>query len=290
MQMGMRAFFAIACASLVACSGAVESTDPAPTSSPVAEPAPAAAPAASVDDADRARTTRDTDGVFAVAGKNAAGAPAGFVCRKGAFCEDFESRGWGDRWTGELTSGRGSVEYGTDSASLGRGSLRLFAMDDASSAYLLQEKGHVGGEWSGMLGFAFRVDQLPGKSLGLSELTVKSEDGPITLRITLRAQGLVLEQIASADCLRDRCEPTAKVIAPAKPNHWYRVRLGMEVNPNLAPPYGRLEASVDDGDVVSTDLTVPFYNGSAFLSAGITQGDAGRRAFADLDDVTLLVR
>lgn len=289
MQMGMRALFAIACASLVACSGAVESTDPAPTPAAATVPAPAA-PAAPVSDGDRIQAS---DSVFAIPAKRE---PAGFVCRKGAFCEDFEERGYGARWTGEFTTGRGSIAYGTDSASLGGGSLRLYADDAASSAYLLQAKGDVGGEWSGVLGFAFRVDQLPGKSLGLSELTIKTDDGPITLRLTMRAQGLVLEQLATADCLRDRCAPTATVIAPAKPNHWYRVKLGMEVNPNHAPPYGRLEASVDDGPIVGATLSVPFYNGSVFMSAGITQGDeapAGgplRGAFVDLDDVTLLVR
>jgi len=284
MQMGMRALLAIAAASLVACTGAVDSTDPAPTPPAVAVPAPAApAPTSDVDHA------HSEDSVIALPGAPSTD-PAGFVCRKGAFCEDFEERGYGARWTNEVTTGRASIELGSDSASLGTGSLRLSAHDDSSSAYLFQAKGDVGADWSGVFGFAFRADEVPSKNLGLSELTVKTEDGPITLRISMRPEGLVLEQLGTADCLRDRCAASSKVIAPSKPNHWYRVKINMSVTPNQAPPYGRLEASVDDTTSVITELTVPFYNGAVFMSAGITKGDPVRRADIDLDDVSLLLR
>jgi hypothetical protein len=103
-------------------------------------------------------------------------------------------------------------------------------------------------------------------------------------------EGVFLEQRGTAECLRDRCVDARTRLAPAHANHWYRITLGFEVNARQAAPYGRLEASVDNGDMQSTDLSVPFYDGSVFLSAGVTKGDPGRRALADLDDVTMLVR
>jgi hypothetical protein len=215
---------------------------------------------------------------------------SGFVCRKGAFCEDFEEQGYAAHWKSAFTSGGGAIESNNDSASVGRGSLRLFTKDEASSAYLLSERGAVTGNWSGVLGFAFRVAEVPGAYLGGPELTVKTPDGPITIRVSMTPEGVFVEQRGTAECLRDRCVDARTLLAPAHANHWYRITLGMEVNPHQAGPYGRIEASVDGGELQSTDLTVPFYDGSMFLSAGLTKGDPGRRALADLDDVTLLVR
>jgi hypothetical protein len=283
-QKSMRAHFLLASLGLVACSANVEPSDPAPPGSPAAaEPAPAVEPAP----ADHARASGSE---FAVAVRQPQAQPVGFVCRPGAFCEDFEEVAYAPHWGGSFTTGGGTIELGTDSASLGRGSLRLASKDAASSAYLLQGKGDVGARWSGVLGFAFRVDQVPSKYLGGPELTVKTADGPLTLRISMRPEGVYLEQRATAACLRDRCQVKSTLVAPAKPNHWYRIAVGVEANANAAPPYGRVEAAVQGGDNVSTDLSLPLYEGSAFLSAGITEGDPGQRAFADLDDVSLLVR
>jgi len=212
------------------------------------------------------------------------------VCRKGAFCEDFEEQGFAARWSGMFTTGDGTAERTGDSASLGRGSLRLFTKDEASSAYLLQEKGAVAADWSAALGFAFRVEQLPASYLGGPELTVKTADGPLTIRISMSPEGLFVEQRATAECLRDRCAPSRTRIAAAIPNHWYAIHLGLEVNAQEAAPYGRLEASVDAGELLTVDLGVPAFEGSLFMSAGLTQGDLGHRAIADLDDVSLLVR
>lgn len=113
--------------------------------------------------------------------------------------------------------------------------------------------------------------------------------GPITIRIALKPEGLVLEQLASETCRRDRCVTSSQIIAASQPAHWYRVTVGVEANARQAAPYGRVEVIVDGGDLQATDLTVPLYEGSMFLRAGITQGDA-RPASAHLDDVTLFVR
>lgn len=112
---------------------------------------------------------------------------------------------------------------------------------------------------------------------------------PISIRVSLRPEGLVLEQLASERCGRDRCRPSSAVIAPVKEGSWYRVRISLKVGAQTAPPYGTIEAAVDGGPNLVTDLNVPAYEGSVSLRAGITQGDT-RRALVNLDDVTLLVR
>ena len=292
----MRASLALAllpCLALAACTADAEPTDsPAP-------PAPAAvaadAPTPGPSDLHVAKVDPNGGPVRVITGgtevPSATESPAGFVCRAGAFCEDFEEQGFASRWTSSFTSGSGSIEQNGASASLGRGSLRLFTADDSSSAFLVEQKGTVKGSWSGVVGFAFRVAAVPSEYLGGPELTMSTADGPITVRLFMAPEGVFVEQRFGSECLRDRCAAKRTLIAAAHPNHWYRVTLGFEVNPANAAPYGRLEASVDDtSDVVSTDLTVPFYDGALTLNAGITQGDAGHRSLADLDDVTLLVR
>jgi hypothetical protein len=293
---GMRALFALACLpclALVGCAADAEPTDPAPIAGVLVE-APGAVPgvpseAHAAVTAPAGQQTRPVGSDVEVPAPN--GQANGFVCRAGAFCEDFEDQGFANHWRSVLTAGGGTVEQVTDSASLGRGSLRLFTADDASSAYLLQEKATVKGNWSGVLAFAFRVSSVPTQYLGGPELTLRTADGPITIRLTMAPEGVFVEQRSTADCVAGRCTPKRTLIAQAHANDWYRVNLGFEVNPAKAAPYGRIEASVDDsGVVVSTDLSVPFYDGDMLFSAGITQGDVGHRALADLDDVTLLVR
>jgi hypothetical protein len=283
----MRAVFALACLGLVACAADAEPSDPllasvTPTVS--ADPSEAhAAPALPSSDVRPIGLGVDVPAPH--------DQPGGFVCRTGAFCEDFEEQGFATRWGESFTSGTGTIEQTTASASLGRGSLRLFTADESSSAYLREKKGTVAGHWSGVLGFAFRVAAVPSRYLGGPELTLDTADGPVTIRLAMTPEGVFVEQQSTAACASKRCTPKSTFLAAAHPNHWYRITLGFEVNPADVAPYGRLEAAVDDsGDVVSTDLSVPFYDGVMALSAGITQGDVGHRSLADLDDVTLLVR
>ncbi|MDB5221236.1 MAG: hypothetical protein JWO86_9163 [Myxococcaceae bacterium] len=294
---GMRALSVLAALSfvsiaLVGCAAEAESTGPAPIAVVVAAPG---GPVAEPSEAHAAVTPPGSDPVRPTGSEVVVPAaheqPSGFVCRAGAFCEDFEEQGFESHWGSALTTGTGTVDHGTASASLGRGSIRLVTGDDTSSAYLLEQHGTVKGNWSGVLGFAFRVAAVPSRYLGGPELTLRTADGPISVRVTMEPKGVFIEQRSTSECLQDRCVPKRTLIAPAHPNHWYRVTLGFEVNPAKAGTYGRLEASVDDsGVVVSTDLSVPFYDGDMVFSAGITQGDVGGRSIADLDDVTLLVR
>lgn len=287
----VNAVSAVACLALVACAADAEPTDPAPTATTQVATPPSleASQAHSAPATPGAAPARAFGSDLQIPGPQEN--PVGFVCRPGAFCEDFEQQGFARRWASSLTTGSGSIESGTASASLGRRSLRLFTADDSSSAYLVEDKGIVKGQWSGVLGFAFRIDAVPSKYLGGPELTMQTADGPMTVRLSVAPEGVFVEQLSTAECLHERCVPKRTLVAQAHPSDWYRVTLGFEVNPANGGSYGRLEISVDDsGVVVSTDLTVPFYDGALTLNAGITQGDVGRRSLADLDDVTLLVR
>ena len=287
--MGMRALFALAALGLVACAADAEPNGPLIAS--VEEPG---APVTPQPSEVHSQPTTPGDPLSAIGSQRevpTAHDPAGFICRVGAFCEDFEDVAFAKRWGDVMTAGGGTVERITDSASLGHGSLRLVTLDESSSSYLLQQKGLVKGSWSGALGFAFRVDAVPARYVGGPELTLATADGPVTVRLSMTPEGVYVEQLSTAACLRDRCVSQRTRLAAAHANHWYRINLGFEVNPAAAAPYGRLEATVDDtGDVVSTALTLPFYDGTIALNAGITQGDIGQRAVAELDDVSLLVR
>ena len=109
------------------------------------------------------------------------------------------------------------------------------------------------------------------------ELLLKTEDGPISVRVSVRPEGLVLEQLAP-ECGKDRCHPIAQVIAPAKVGAYYRVRIGFEVGAQKAPPYGRIETTVDDGPLVTSDLVVPLYDGGISLRAASPKATRSARS------------
>ncbi|MBX3189093.1 MAG: hypothetical protein KF819_18875 [Labilithrix sp.] len=218
--------------------------------------------------------------------------PAAFVCRKGAFCDDFEEKSLGTRWSDLVQESGGRVRLGEgSSASAGRGSLEIFTRDASSRAFLSHEVvADLSGSWSGALGFALRVDSVPRKALGGPELTMTTSDGVLAIGVVLKPEGLVLEQRATESCLKeDRCKSRSWVIAPALDNHWYDVRIGVEANPADIAPYGRIEITVDGGELLAGDLTIPMFDRGAFLRAGVTQGDI-EPARAVVDDVSLLVR
>lgn len=218
------------------------------------------------------------------------GGEAGFTCRQGAFCDGFDTAGYADNWNGVFTTGNGSLELKGESASVGTGSLHLTSRDRDSSAYLLREKDVLKTQWSGSLGFAVKVPALPTTSLGGPELLVKTPVGPVFVRVIITPGGLFLEQNASGGCSADRCTASRTFISNVLPNHWYNVVVGFEVNERNSAPYGIVETSVNGGQFVTSDLTVPLSDGTAFLKAGITEGDVGQDAALDLDNVSLLVR
>lgn len=288
----MKALAVLACFSLFACSADATDGGGGPGPAPVVthggenSPDPGPAAPAAKEDGRRARAT----GAFDLGLPTPA--PTSFVCRVGAFCDDFEDvseQPIGARWSDVALSGKSKLEAVGESASTGRGAVSFMTPDASSSVFLDRSGGGAASHWSGLVAFALRAQATPSAQLGGPELLVRSPDGAISVRVSLHREGLVLEQRAPDACPRDRCLPTTTVIAPVKTNTWYRVRLGFEVNAQGAAPYGRLEATVDDGPMLETDLNVPLYDGKIALHAGITQGDS-KPAVASLDDVTFLVR
>lgn len=284
MRFSLPLAFVLATTSLTACSAGSEGRE-AVGAQPVTPPAtsiPAPAPSSPADPS-RDVAVRDLGLVVPEA------TPAPFTCRPGAFCDDFENdQSSFTRWTGVVRSGGGKLETNGDSASVGRSAITLFAPDAASHVFLDHTTGGVGTTWSGAVGFALKMETAPERQLGGPELLLKTEDGPISVRVSVRPEGLVLEQLAP-ECGKDRCHPIAHVIAPAKVGAYYRVRIGFEVGAQKAPPYGRIETTVDDGPLVTSDLVVPLYDGGISLRAGITEGDT-KRALVSLDDVSLFTR
>ena len=290
MQEGMRALAVVlGCLGLVACSADTEGGDPRGpivTHDGVAAPSPEPAAPVAKEDGRRARAA----GAFDLGLPTPA--PTSFVCRKGAFCDDFEDlpeQSIGARWSDVVALGAGKLEIDSESASVGKRAITLFTPDATSSVFLEQSGRGAAASWSGIVGFALKVETTPALQVGGPELVMKTADGPISVRVSLRREGLVLEQLAPESCGRDRCRPTSTILAPVKEGSWYRVRIGFEVNAQSSAPYGRIEAMVDGGPLLETDLNVPLYDGAVSLHAGITQGDA-HRAVVNLDDVTLLVR
>ncbi len=285
----MRAMAALACAFLFACSAETADGDgagrgPVVTHGDDETPDPGPAAPAAKEDGRRARATA---GAFDLGLPTPAS--TSFVCRQGAFCDDFESDQTGfARWTGVVRSGGGKLETNGDSASVGRSAITFFAPDPASYVFLDRTAGGVGTTWSGLVGFALKVETAPEVQLGGPELSLKTADGPVSVRVSVRPEGLVLEQLAP-ECGKDRCHPIAHLIAPAKIGAYYRVRIGLSVGAQKAPPYGRVETTVDDGPLVANDLVVPLYEGGISLRAGITEGDT-KRALVSLDDVSLFTR
>ena len=274
--------FVLSAAGLAACSAepADDAAPPAPTSvtheAPVTPAAPAADPSRSADMPDLGLSDPPA-------------APTPFVCRPGAFCDDFEDDAINfARWSGVVLHGEGKWEVNGASASPGRNALTLFAPDRTSQVFLDHTTGSVASTWSGLLTFALSVSTAPETQLGGPALALKTADGPVSVRVSVRPEGLVLEQLAP-ECGKDRCQPTARVIAPAKVGAYYRVRVGFEVGAQAKPPYGRIETTVDGGPLVTTDLAVPLYDGGVSLRAGITEGDT-KRALVSLDDVSLFTR
>lgn len=211
-----------------------------------------------------------------------------FVCRKGAFCDDFENTAAPSRWTDKVES-RAAIGVGTSSASLGKGSLSLTTKPGDSQAFLVFDGGQVAPKWSGALSFAMRVAEMPARSIGASELIVRTADhGIVSLAFVVTPEGLLLEQRASADCQK-ACAPKTSLVGTVAAGKWARIELGIEAGGAAPGPYGRVEVRVNGGPLVTTDLSVPLVDGSAFLHAGVTAGDE-REAIVDLDDVSLLER
>lgn len=213
-----------------------------------------------------------------------------FVCPTGAFCDDFASSELSiARWT-DAVAEDGHLGRSALSASRGAGSLVATTKAPSGRAFLVVERGHVGGTWAGVVSFALRPTQVPSASIRGPELLVKTaRDGLASLAVVVRPDGLFLDQRASGECPRDWCRAKTTWLGPTTTTRWTRIELGVEAGASAVSPHGRLEASVDGGDLLTTDLTIPLRGGTLLLRAGITAGDTREGELA-VDDVVVQVK
>jgi hypothetical protein len=195
------------------------------------------------------------------------------LCRPDAFCEDFEAVDPTSHWTGKVVSTGGALAFVGPSASLGAQSLHVTATPDGA-AYLRLDGGYAPATWAGALTFAIDVAAPPSRRVAGPELAV----GEARIVLSYSRDTLVIEQRYGADFAY------ATVVATPAFGAWQRVAIGLEVNESSAAPYGRLEVSVDGGELHHMPLAVPLYGGTRELRAGVTAPDLAD-ANVSLDDI-----
>jgi hypothetical protein len=282
----MRTRVVIVAACVAACGAPAESTTGA-----TGAPAEIVAPPAAHGAGDGAREgSTFANGAVANGPSIAEGLPAvthAFTCRADAFCEDFESLDPAARWTSAVVSASDVVAFLAPSASKGARSMRVEAGASGGGAYLLLDGGPGGGErWAGAFGFALRLDAPPATRLGGPRLVATLPAGEGALGVAVTPAGFVLEQRAPG------APDSARVLTPlTAPGAWHRVVIGVESNasPSGAPPYGRVEIAIDDGDLAVDDLLVPVHAGSLELQVGVTEPDTAPAA-VQIDDVMFFAR
>lgn len=199
-------------------------------------------------------------------------------CRADAFCEDFESVDPATRWSSQVTTGGGTLAFMGPSASLGARSLHI-ATTPSAIAFLRKDGGVAEGGWWGAVGLTIRVATPPERRLAGPEIAV----GDARIVLSYSRDTLVLEQRLGGAVV------AAAVVGTPAFNAWQRVVLGLEVNQAAQAPYGRVEISVDGGDLVLLPLAVPLYGGARELRAGVTEADLAPSAVT-LDDVMFFAK
>jgi hypothetical protein len=208
---------------------------------------------------------------------------ASSACKKGAFCDDFEDAAPGTRWSGTVASA-GVVELGSASTTLGAHSLRTSTSGAGGLAYLTVDAAVVGSHWAGALGFSMRVDAAPSASLGGPAITVALGSGAsVRIGFSVTAEAISLHQYAG-DCGDAPCDVRTDRVTSMKPGEWRRLVVAVEAASSLAPPYGRVEVTVDGGELITLPLVVPAFAGPASVQAGITAADDAP-ATVSIDDV-----
>ncbi|MDB4937384.1 MAG: hypothetical protein JWP87_4356 [Labilithrix sp.] len=204
-------------------------------------------------------------------------------CKKGAFCDDFEDATPGSRWTSSIAAD-GVVDFIGPSSSFGVHALRATTHGAGASAYLSLAGAPLGTQWVGVLGFSLRVDSLPTTVLGGPEIAVLGSGGAVTrVGFSVLPTGIALHQHAGA-CSGASCTSRSDVVAGVKPGEWTHLVVAIETTGTTAPPYGRIEVTVDGGELLLLPLTVTPFDGKAEARAGITVGDSAP-ATARVDDV-----
>ena len=211
------------------------------------------------------------------------GAGMPFVCRKNAFCDDFEEAAPLARWTNSVVT-LGAVDFVGPSASHGVKALRASTTGSGGAAFLVLAGPALGQTWAGSLGFALRVDALPAKVLGGPEIAVTDTSGAITrIGFSVRPEGIALHQYFES-CAGHACEARSDLVSDVRPGVWRTLTVGIETSGSSAPPYGRIEVTVDGGDLIVLPLSVTHFDGRAEVHAGITVADSVP-ATARIDDV-----
>jgi hypothetical protein len=242
----------------------------------VALSSPGHIPGADLADSDRARATAGRD----------FGATTPLVhvgCKKNAFCEDFEGADPASRWTSTVATD-GVVDFVGPSSAVGTRALRTTTTAAGAGAYLTLAGPSFGTQWVGSLAFSFRVERAPSTALGGPEIAVIDANG-LTTRIgfSVRPDGIALHQHFDT-CTGAACTTRSDLVTDVKPGEWRRLTLAVETTGSSAPPYGRIEITVDGSEVMLLPLSVTPFDGKAEVRAGITAADTAA-ATARVDDV-----
>ena len=152
-----------------------------------------------------------------------------------------------------------------------------------ASAYLTLAGADLGKHWVGALSMTFRVDAVPTTLIGGPEIAVIDANGATTrIGFSVRPDGIAVHQQFEA-CSGPTCTPRSDLVTDVKPGEWRRLTVAVEAG-NAAPPYGRIEVTVDGGDIILLPLAVTPFDGKAEVRAGITVADAAP-ATVRIDDV-----
>jgi hypothetical protein len=232
--------------------------------------------------AERARAPRGSD--FATT------MPFALVsCKKNAFCDDFEDATPGWRWTGSVATG-GEVDFIGPSSSIGANALHVSTTGGSGSAAYLKLAGSaLGKQWVGALAFSMRFDAVPTAVFGGPEIAIVDANGATTrIGFSVRPEGIALHQYVGG-CTGTSCSSRSDLVTDAKAGEWRRLVVAVETSNTLAPPYGRVEVTVDSGELITLPLMVSPFDGTAEVHAGITVADAAPTT-ARIDDVVFFTR
>jgi hypothetical protein len=205
------------------------------------------------------------------------------ACKKGAFCDDFEDATPGSRWTSAVATD-GVVDFVAPSSSMGARALHATTSGAGAAAYLKLAGASLGTQWVAVLGFTLRVEALPTAVLGGPEIVVASANGALTrIGFSVRPDGIALHQHFDA-CSGPSCASRSDLVSDVKAGEWRRLVVAIETTSTTGPSYGRIEVSVDGGELIVLPLTVTPFDGKAEARAGITLADTAPAA-ARIDDV-----
>lgn len=191
-----------------------------------------------------------------------------FVCRAGAFCDDFEDVAPGSQWR---AVGVG-IDFVSPSWSPGRRALRVRVDGGGSPAFLrfVPAEATAATTWSGVVALALRLEKEPRRGIVGPEIATREASGA-SLSLAIRGGTLFVEQRPSG-CASTACAERVDAVGVVHPAAWSRVTVGVEANEAGAATFGRVEVSVDDGYVSLVPLAVHL-GGDVEVRAGITGGD-----------------